>query len=444
MTPNLIPTPWPQIPLGRLFERQNRPPTPQSGVVTAFRDGKVMLRSRRRTEGFTEAIQEIGYQEIRKNDLVIHAMDGFAGAIGVSEDDGKSSPVYTALTPRKDASPHFYGYVLRNYATLGLIQSLSQGIRERSTDFRWAAAKSVLVPAPPVDVQRNIVDYLDHEIAEIDAFIGDQQEVRVLLQERWESLLVNHIQTGMKDPRNLEETGIQEWPRAPRSWRKARLKTTMTDIKNGSWGDELDAGEVNRRCIRVADFEKNSAVIHDRNATKRSYPASTVKNLALRPGDLLIEKSGGGPTTPVGNVVSYNGLEQAMYSNFVARMRLNTSMDSRYTTYLHRSLYLNQVTHRSIKQTTGIQNLDASAYFNETVFLPPRNEQVELGAQVEESRLETESALDTTAQAIELSRERRAALITAAVTGQIDVTAKNKPAAEQLEDDIAQGLHKES
>lgn len=46
--------------------------------------------------------------------------------------------------------------------------------------------------------------------------------------------------------------------------------------------------------------------------------------------------------------------------------------------------------------------------------------------------------------AIALARERRAALITAAVTGQIDVTAKNKPAAEQLEDNIAQGLHREN
>lgn len=46
-------------------------------------------------------------------------------------------------------------------------------------------------------------------------------------------------------------------------------------------------------------------------------------------------------------------------------------------------------------------------------------------------------------RSISLARERRAALITAAVTGQIDVTAKNKPAAEQLEDDVAQGLHRE-
>ena len=50
--------------------------------VTCFRDGMVTLRKNRRLRGFTEAIYEFGYQGIRKGDLVIHAMDAFAGAVG--------------------------------------------------------------------------------------------------------------------------------------------------------------------------------------------------------------------------------------------------------------------------------------------------------------------------------------------------------------------------
>ncbi|KHE75502.1 hypothetical protein AS25_01455 [Kocuria marina] len=57
--------------------------------------------------------------------------------------------------------------------------------------------------------------------------------------------------------------------------------------------------------------------------------------------------------------------------------------------------------------------------------------------------LEMQEMLANANRIIDLARERRAALITAAVTGQIDVTARNKPAAEQLEDDVAQGLHRE-
>ena len=70
-----------------LFKKMKRPIRETDEVVTRFRDGVVTLRKNRRTEGFTESLQEIGYQGIRSGDLVIHAMDAFAGAIGVSDSD---------------------------------------------------------------------------------------------------------------------------------------------------------------------------------------------------------------------------------------------------------------------------------------------------------------------------------------------------------------------
>jgi len=80
-----IPSHWGVERAKWLFNRMERPVRPEDDVVTAFRDGQVTLRTNRRTEGFTNALQEHGYQGIRKGDLVIHAMDAFAGAIGVSD-----------------------------------------------------------------------------------------------------------------------------------------------------------------------------------------------------------------------------------------------------------------------------------------------------------------------------------------------------------------------
>lgn len=125
-----------------------------------------------------------------------------------------------------------------------------------------------------------------------------------------------------------------------------------------------------------------------------------------------------------------------MYSNFVARIVVADEFDSLYTLYLHQSLYEAGITARSIKQTTGIQNLDANAYFDEHVMLPPRAEQARIGHYLRSRRLDLDDSLLEIDRAITLAKERRAALITAAVTGQIDVTAKRRPAAEQLEDDI--------
>lgn len=75
--------------------------------------------------------------------------------------------------------------------------------------------------------------------------------------------------------------------------------------------------------------------------------------------------------------------------------------------------------------------------------IPPRDVQDQTVETLSSQSERISSALDDASAVIDLARERRAALITAAVTGQIDVTAKNKPAAEQIEDDIAQGLHRE-
>src|SRR5712692_6889 len=101
----VVPAHWELERAKWLFRKMDRPVREQDEVVTCFRDGVVTLRKNRRVRGFTESLKEIGYQGIRRGDLVIHAMDGFAGAIGVADSDGKGTPVYSVCEPcpRADA-----------------------------------------------------------------------------------------------------------------------------------------------------------------------------------------------------------------------------------------------------------------------------------------------------------------------------------------------------
>ena len=69
---------------------------------------------------------------------MIHEMDGFAGDIGVSDSDGKCTPVYSILTAKGDANPVYHSYVFREMAKRKWIAALSKGIRQRSTEFRYA------------------------------------------------------------------------------------------------------------------------------------------------------------------------------------------------------------------------------------------------------------------------------------------------------------------
>ena len=103
-----IPEHWEVKRAKNMFIRMAREVRDEDAVITCFRDGQVTLRKNRRVDGFTESLKEIGYQGIRKGDLVIHQMDAFAGSIGVSDSDGKGTPVYICLQPKGDCSNNYY------------------------------------------------------------------------------------------------------------------------------------------------------------------------------------------------------------------------------------------------------------------------------------------------------------------------------------------------
>ena len=119
-----IPTHWGISRAKNLYYKAARSVTDNAEVVTCFCDGEVTLRKNRRTSGFTESFKEIGYQGIAKGDLVIHVMDAFAGAVGVSDSDGKGTPVYSVCVAKdKGINNYYYAFIVREMAKRGFIQA---------------------------------------------------------------------------------------------------------------------------------------------------------------------------------------------------------------------------------------------------------------------------------------------------------------------------------
>ena len=197
-----VPAHWKRIRSKNLFTRMNRPVDLDDEVITCFRDGQVTLRRNRRTEGFTESFKEIGYQGIRPGDLVIHQMDAFAGAIGVSDSKGKGTPVYICLQPKEGIFNWYYAYLLREMARTGYIKSLYRGIRERSSDFRFETFSKLFLPVPPFEEQQAIVDFLDRKIQEIDKFIAN---IRLQIEKLkfYKQRLISDTVTGKIDVRTI-------------------------------------------------------------------------------------------------------------------------------------------------------------------------------------------------------------------------------------------------
>ena len=193
----MIPEHWNMLRAKNIFERQFRPVRDCDEVVTCFRDGQVTLRKNRRIEGFTESLKEIGYQGIRKGDLVIHQMDAFAGSIGVSDSDGKGTPVYICCLPKdyKNINVYFYAYLLREMARSGFIKSLYRGIRERSSDFRFDTFSVQWLPLVPIKEQNEIVTYIEEKVANINQLCQAERSQIEKLKE-YKQRLISDVVTG--------------------------------------------------------------------------------------------------------------------------------------------------------------------------------------------------------------------------------------------------------
>lgn len=220
-----IPSHWKVQRAKTIFNRHKRAVRPTDEVVTCFRDGQVTLRSNRRTEGFTNALKEFGYQGVRKGDLVVHQMDAFAGSIGVSDSDGKSTPVYSVCTTRNPQhSEMYYAYLLRTMAQKKYIESLSRGIRERSTAFGYDVMGELWLPIPTPDEQMTIVDYINKETAKIDEAIAQQQRMIDLLNERKQIIIDHAVTRGLNPDISLKPSGIDWVEKIPTNWQIQPIK----------------------------------------------------------------------------------------------------------------------------------------------------------------------------------------------------------------------------
>lgn len=277
-----IPSYWAVERAKWLFNRMERPVRPEDDVVTAFRDGQVTLRTNRRTEGFTNAIQENGYQGIRKGDLVIHAMDAFAGAIGVSDSDGKSTPVYAACVPRGEypVNNHYYAYLLRYMAHSGYIESLSKGIRERSTDFRFAEFRELPLPIPYKDEQDRIVAFLDKKTTEINAAIAKKERLIELLDEQ-KSILINTLVTSGSNPNAATKKSELTWVRdIPAHWQIKYLKHLFreTDCRTTSGEEPLFSLRMSGQLLRHDDVSDKPITADQLIGYKIVSPGQLVMN----------------------------------------------------------------------------------------------------------------------------------------------------------------------
>ncbi|MFK4864218.1 restriction endonuclease subunit S [Streptomyces sp. CSMPJR101] len=152
----------PTLPIRRMLTKVVRPTVANAGVITAYRDGQVTERGMRRAEGYTLAAStDPQGQSVRVGDVVVHGLDGFAGAIGTAEAAGNCSPVYHVCTPVGEGNSHFLSRLLRLLALQGYLGNFATSTRERAVDFRnWDLFGRIPLPAVASAEQHEIGEWI--------------------------------------------------------------------------------------------------------------------------------------------------------------------------------------------------------------------------------------------------------------------------------------------
>jgi type I restriction enzyme S subunit len=388
---------WPARRLATLFAAQARPMQPELEVLSVYRDYGVVPKASR-SDNFNRTPDGAeSYQAVRAGDLVVNRMKAWQGSLGVSDFEGLVSPDYQVLAPTtNDLDPRFAHVLLRSTPMIDEYGMRSTGIRPSQWRLYWEQMRAITIPVPPLEEQRAIAGYLNRETARIDALIEEQQRLIEMLRERRESAIRSVLLSGLDDEAPRRSSGAALLGDIPSHWRMVptRYLCTITTGSEDS-GNATDDGAYpfyvrGREVLRIDHY---------------SFDGEAV----MTPGD------GQGGTGKVFHYV--NG-------KFEAHQRVYVFKDftgiSGWYFYYFLSTFLRPVALAG-SNTVTMESLRRPLLADFRVALPPLEEQHQIATYLDEQTARMDDLIAESERFIDLSRERRAALITAVVTGQIDV-----------------------
>lgn len=423
---NEIPSHWQETELRNLFiDNKNKNIGLVERNLLSLSYGKLKRKDIDNATGLVPASFE-GYQIIDKGFIVLRFTDlqndKKSLRVGYVEERGIITSAYIGLAPKADIHSKYFYYQLHFLDKIKYFYNLGGGVRQ-SLAFKEFGRETILIP--PKEEQTAIARFLDYKLSKINRFIQKKKQLIKLLNEQKAAIINQAVTKGIKSTdamhcvsTKMKDSGIEWLGEIPEHWEKHKIKYLISKPIAGAWGTEPQNDDNDITCVRVADF--NEYDIKTDNLTIRNIEAKTEQ--ILKPGDLLLEKSGGGEKTPVGRVVLFNQSFKAVTSNFISKFSPKIDLvSSEYLLYIFKLINSVRWNFRSLKQTTGIQNIDTYQYMDNWVFIPKIEEQTTIVNHIKNEFKVLDETISKIEKEIALVEEYKTALIAEAVTGKIDV-----------------------
>lgn len=391
---------WQTRPLWALFRRRKRTGYADEELLSVYRDHGVIPKSSRDDNHNKESDDLSGYQLVTLGALVTNKMKAWQGSIAISRFKGIVSPAYYVYEPLSDECDQFLHYLLRSDPYIALYGRISKGVRVNQWDLEHEALRNVPVMLPDPQTQKSIANFLDRETARIDSLIAKKQRLLVVINEREDAALRSLLSGAETDAVNWKSTDTPWLSSVPKHWEIVPLRYLVRITTGGrDTQDRTDDGQY-PFYVRSMTVERIDTYSHDEEAV-------------LTSGD------GAGVGKVFHHVTGKFELHQRMYAftDF-------TKLTGRYFFHFLRTFFHLQMTQWSAKSTVDSVRMP---FLKSMLFaIPPREEQERILAVIDTRRNLDERVVAATEKSIERLREFRAALITAAVTGQIDVATWGK------------------
>jgi type I restriction enzyme S subunit len=356
-------------------------------------------------------------KRVCKGDFVINSRSDRKGSAGTSKLEGSVSLICTVMRPQEKVYTPFVHHLLRSYPFQEEFYRNGKGIVADLWSTNYAEMRNILVGMPPFSEQVQIASFLDCETGKIDSLVAEQRRLMDLLDEKRQAIISRAVTKGLNPDVPMKSSGVEWLGEVPETWQIAplrRLVAAGTTITYGivQAGPDIDGGIPYIRTSDMSgEFLAKTGYMRTSPEIDAAYARSKVK-----PNDLVVAiraSLGKGLLVP-------DFLDGANLTQGTARISPCEDLMPRFLMWAFNSAYC-QTSIRVVAKGSTFLEITLGALRRIQLALPPMDEQLGIVAHLDQVVGQIDALTIDAQRAISLLEERRTALISAAVTGQIDV-----------------------
>lgn len=369
-----------------------------------------------------EAAPSRARRRVTDGDIIVSTVRTYLRAIASVENPPDNMVVSTgfAVIRPQTVNPKFLAYALEMDGFINQVIARSVGVSYPAINA--SELVGLPVPVPTKDEQTAIAEFLGRETGKIDALVEAQRRLIDLLKEKRQTAISHAVTKGLDPAALMKDSGVEWLGDVPAHWQVKALKRVTETCCDGPFGSGLKSEHYvddGVRVIRLQNIKEQGFDGSDAAFIDTGYFETALSRHDVRVGDVLIAGLGDERNLVGRACVAPLGIEPAMVKADCFRLRLNPDMDAEFIAY-----QLNAgAEFASGKMSTGStrSRIALSSMMERVVVVPPLAEQREIVARLSAQIAKITALFDQAGAAIALLLERRAALISAAVTGKIDV-----------------------